>query len=188
MYNVKASDVLLSVSDGANPAHVTSTGDHDEVASIKLDKVDNLVLLQVESDSVVDPDGRIRITNCSAIVCDDVRDTTGTESGLANLEELVSSFFRLDSVDRETALDVVQETVVFARFFNRNNIYFLKTNTTEKSANSPMNPAGKVSSVRTLLSILMRRCLTIEVTSRAVRAYFRRLRRKTVRGSDSRNL
>jgi len=123
MYNVKASGVLLSVNDGANPAHVTSTGDHDEVASIKLDKVDNLVLLQVESDSVVDPDGRIRITNCSAIVCDDVGDTTGTESGLANLEELVSSFFRLDSVDRETALDVVQETVVFARFFNRNNIH-----------------------------------------------------------------
>jgi len=43
-------------------------------------------------------------------------------------------------------------------------------------------------SVRTLPSILIKRCLTIEVTSRPVRAYFSLLRRKTVRGRDSRSL
>ena len=53
---------------------------------------------------------------------------------------------------------------------------------------TPMKPAGKVSSVRTLPSTLIRRCLTIAVTSRPVKAYFNRLRRKTVRGSDSRSL
>jgi len=42
--------------------------------------------------------------------------------------------------------------------------------------------------VRTLLSILIKRCLTIAVTSRPVSAYFSLLRRKTVRGRDSRSL
>ena len=51
-----------------------------------------------------------------------------------------------------------------------------------------MKPAGKVSSVRTLLSTRIRRCLTIRVTSLPVKAYLRRLRRKMVRGRDSRNL
>jgi hypothetical protein len=51
-----------------------------------------------------------------------------------------------------------------------------------------MKPAGKVSSVLTFPSTLMIRCLTIAVTSRPVKAYFSRFRRKTVRGSDSRSL
>ena len=51
-----------------------------------------------------------------------------------------------------------------------------------------MKPVGKVSSVRTLLSTRIRRCLTIKVTSLPFKAYLRRLRRKMVKGSDSRNL
>jgi hypothetical protein len=45
-----------------------------------------------------------------------------------------------------------------------------------------------VVSVRTLPSTLINRCLTIEVTSRPFNAYFNLLRRKIVRGSDSRSL
>lgn len=42
--------------------------------------------------------------------------------------------------------------------------------------------------MRTFPSILIKRCLTMEVTSRPVKAYFSLLRRKTVRGRDSRSL
>lgn len=51
-----------------------------------------------------------------------------------------------------------------------------------------MKPAGYVGSVRTLPSILMSRCATIEVTSCPVKAYFSLFLRKTVRGRDSRSL
>lgn len=51
-----------------------------------------------------------------------------------------------------------------------------------------MNPAGKLGSVRTLPSTLIRRCITILVTSVLVRAYFSLLRRKITNGSDSRSL
>lgn len=54
--------------------------------------------------------------------------------------------------------------------------------------NSPWKPVGYVASVLTFPSILMRRCMTIEVTSRPVKAYFSLLRRKMVRGRDSRSL
>lgn len=43
-------------------------------------------------------------------------------------------------------------------------------------------------SVRTLPSTLMRRCMTILVTSAPLRAYLRRFLRKINRGSDSRSL
>lgn len=51
-----------------------------------------------------------------------------------------------------------------------------------------MKPAGKFGSVRTFPSTLIKRCITIFVTSEFVRAYFKRLRRKITKGKDSRNL
>ena len=60
--------------------------------------------------------------------------------------------------------------------------------TLENAFNAPMKPAGYVGSVLTLESILIKRCFTIAVTSRPVRAYFNLLRRNMVSGRDSRSL
>lgn len=54
--------------------------------------------------------------------------------------------------------------------------------------NSPMNPAGKLASVRTFPSTLINRCMTILVTSGFDKAYFSRLRKKMTNGRDSRSL
>lgn len=51
-----------------------------------------------------------------------------------------------------------------------------------------MNPAGYVGSVRTLPSTLIKRCITIFVTSAPLRAYFRRFLKKIIKGNDSLNL
>lgn len=51
-----------------------------------------------------------------------------------------------------------------------------------------MNPAGKFESVRTFPSTLIKRCITILVTSELVNAYFSRLRKKMTNGRDSRSL
>lgn len=51
-----------------------------------------------------------------------------------------------------------------------------------------MNPAGQFGSVRTLPSTLIRRCMTILVTSELVRAYFSLFRRKITKGRHSLSL
>jgi hypothetical protein len=54
MNNIEASNVTLTVSDGTHTTHVTPTGDHDKVTSIKLDKLGDLASSNVKFDSVVD--------------------------------------------------------------------------------------------------------------------------------------
>lgn len=122
MHNIETTNVLFTVCDDTSTAHVTTTSDHDNVTGIELDKVGDLALLNVKLDSVVDPDKRIGITDCSAVVGDNVGDTTGTKSDLANLEEFVGGLFGGDAVDGETTLDVVEETEVLARLLNGNDI------------------------------------------------------------------
>ena len=112
MHDIETTNVLLPVHNDTSTTHVTSTSDHDDVACIKLDKLGDLVLLKVEFDGVVDLDEGIRVSDGSAVMGDDMGDTLGSKSDLANLEELVGCLLLGDSVDGETTLDVVEETEV----------------------------------------------------------------------------
>ena len=122
MNNVEATDVLLTVRDDTATTPVTATSDEDEVASVKLDKVGDLALLDVKTNSVVDLNRRVGVTNGTAVMSDDVRHALVAESDLADLEELVGSLLRGDAVDGEAALDVVEETEVLARLLDRDDI------------------------------------------------------------------
>ena len=120
--DVVATNVLLTVSNHTATTPVTTTGDEDEVASIKLDEVGDLALLNVEANSVVDLDQGVGVTDRAAVVGDDVGDTTVADGHLTDLEELVGSLLRGDAVDGEAALDVVEETEVLAGLLDRNDI------------------------------------------------------------------
>ena len=122
MDNVEVTNVLLAVDDGTSTTHVTAAGDHDDVTSVEVNKVGDLVRGEVELDRVVDLDLRVGVADRAAIVGDDVRDTLGAESDLLDLEELVGRLLRRDAVDDEAALDVVEETEVLARLLDRNDI------------------------------------------------------------------
>ena len=122
MNNVEAANVLLTVGDDTATTPVTATGDEGEVASVKLDKVGDLALLDVETDSVVDLDQGVGVTDRAAVVGDDVGNTTVADGHLTDLKELVGSLLRGDAVDGEAALDVVKETEVLARLLDRNDI------------------------------------------------------------------
>jgi hypothetical protein len=52
--NIEASDVTLTVGDGTNTSHVAAASDHDEVTSIKLDKLSDLASRDIELDGIVD--------------------------------------------------------------------------------------------------------------------------------------
>jgi hypothetical protein len=120
--DIKASNVLLAVHDNTSTAHVTTTSDHDDVTGIELDKVGDFALLEVKLDGVVDLDERVGITDGSSVVGDDMRNTTGTDSNLLDLEELVGGFFGGDAVDGESTLDVVEKTEVLVGLFDGDDI------------------------------------------------------------------
>lgn len=61
--NVEASVVALTVGDDTNTAHVTTTSDHDDDASVELDEVGNLAGRKVDLDGVVDLDGGVGVTD-----------------------------------------------------------------------------------------------------------------------------
>ena len=123
MDNIETTNVLLAVYNNTCTTHVTSTSDHDKVSSIKVNKVDDLVLLKVELDSVVDLDGRVGVTDGTAVVGDEERNALVADSNLADLAEFVGSLLRSNTVDGETALDVVEETEVLARLLEGDDIY-----------------------------------------------------------------
>jgi hypothetical protein len=111
------------VNDGTDTALVTTTGEHDEVALLELDVVDNLVLDEVELDDVVNLDDGVGVTDGATVVGDDEGNALGTKLDLADLEELVGSLLLGDAVDGEATLDVVKETEVLAGLLDGDNVY-----------------------------------------------------------------
>ena len=105
--------VPLPRNNHTRSTHVSSTGNHDDVSGLKLYVVDNLVVDQVELDGVVGLDERVRVSDGSSVVGNEVRDTLLAELVGLDLQELVRSLFRGDSVDGESTLDVVQQSEVF---------------------------------------------------------------------------
>jgi hypothetical protein len=85
--------------------------------------VNNLVLDKVKLDSVIDLDGRVGVSDSSSVVGNEVGDTLGAELVLSDLEELEGGFLGGDSVDGESTLDVVKESEVLARLFDRDDVY-----------------------------------------------------------------
>lgn len=120
--DVESSNVLLPVHNNTSTTHVTTTGDHDDVAGIELDEVGDLSSLELELDGVVDLDEGVGVTDGATVVGDDVGNTTSTEGDLADLEELVGGLLGGDAVDGETALDVVEETEVLAGLLDGDHI------------------------------------------------------------------
>jgi hypothetical protein len=72
--NIEGARVALTVEENADTASVTTLGDHDGVASLELDVVDDLASGEVNLDGVVDLDQGVRVAESAAVVGDDERD------------------------------------------------------------------------------------------------------------------
>lgn len=116
--HVKASIVPLTVCDDTRTPHVTSTSDKNDISRVKLDEVRDFVLLEVELDSVIRFDERVGVADSAPIMSDNVRNALCADSSTEDLAELIRSLLRRDAVDRETALDVVQQPEVLPRLLN----------------------------------------------------------------------
>lgn len=107
--DVESTRVTLTTDNDARSTLISSTSDHDIGASVHVSKVEHLVVFHVETKSVVDSNQRVRVSQSSAIVSDNVRDTASTQLDLLDLEQLVRSFFGSDAVDDESTCKRVGE-------------------------------------------------------------------------------
>jgi len=121
--NVEASVVTLSVRDDTNTAHVTTTSNHSNHTSIELDVFGDLAGGEIDFDSVVDLDGRIRVTDSSCIVRDQEWDSALAQLNSLDFAQLVFRLLSLNSVDGEAALGVVDQTEVLASLINADDIH-----------------------------------------------------------------
>jgi len=174
MDDLKAANVPLAMSNNSDTAHVVPTSDGGDIANFEFDKLFNLAGLEVEADCVVDLDERIRVANGAAVMGDEVRNALGAKLNLLDLEKFVLGLLGRDAMNGEAAFDVINKTEVFASLFS--------------IEMTSWNPAGYVTSVRTLPSTLTSRCMRMDKTSLPVSAYLRRFLRKMMRGKHSRNL
>lgn len=123
MHDIETTNMLLAVCDDTSTTHVTSASNHHNVAGIKVNEFGDFSRLKVKLESVVDLDGRVRITDGAAVVSDDMGNTLGTESNRADFEELVRGFLSSDAVDGETTLDIIEEAEVLAGLLDRDGVH-----------------------------------------------------------------
>jgi hypothetical protein len=65
--NAEATIVTLTVGDDTDTAHVTTTSDHGDGASVELDEVGDLAGLEVNLDGVVDLDQRVGVADAAEL-------------------------------------------------------------------------------------------------------------------------
>lgn len=81
------------------------------------------VLDKVEFNGVVDLDRWVRVTDGTAVVGDEERNTLGTKLNFLDFQELVLSLFSGDTVDGESTLDIVKETEVFTGLLDGDDVW-----------------------------------------------------------------
>lgn len=89
MNDIKTTIVSLTVSDNTNTAHVATTSDHGNGTGIEADEFSNLSSLDIDLDSVVDTDGRVRIADGAGIMGNEIRNPLSAQLNTLDLSELV---------------------------------------------------------------------------------------------------
>ena len=84
--DVETTHVLLGAGNDTTTTPVTTIGDEDEVASIRLNKVGESAPLKVEANGVVDLDQEVGVIDGAFVVSDDVGDALVANRDLSDLE------------------------------------------------------------------------------------------------------
>ena len=77
--------MLLAVNDDTGPSHVATAGDHNDVSGIELNEVGDLVLFDVELDSVVGLDARVWVADSPTIMGNNVGDALRANGQFSDL-------------------------------------------------------------------------------------------------------
>uniref|UniRef100_A0A452Y130 Uncharacterized protein n=1 Tax=Aegilops tauschii subsp. strangulata TaxID=200361 RepID=A0A452Y130_AEGTS len=115
--------MLLPVLDHTNTPSVAPTSNHDHIADVKLDEVNNLVGLQVELDGVIGLDEWVWVADGAAIIGVQVGDALLAELDRPDLAELELSILIPDRVKAEATLGVIKKPVVLTSLGNGNDVW-----------------------------------------------------------------
>ena len=121
--DLEGTGVLLTTDDGAHTADVTPASDHDCVADLELDVVDDLASGKVNLDGVVGTDRGVGVADGAGVVGGDEGDALAADLDLLDAAELELGLISVDRVDAETALDVIEKTEVLASLVDGNDIH-----------------------------------------------------------------
>jgi len=121
--DVEATRVSLAARDGTNSTDVLTADDMADVTGVELDPVGDLAAADVELDGVADLAVWVRVSDGSAVVCDQVWDVLLGVEDLLDSAELVAGLLGGDSVDDESALGVVDETEVLVGLVQSDDVH-----------------------------------------------------------------
>ena len=121
--NVEGSGMSLAGHDGSDPAGVTSTGDHAQVAGVELDGVLDLAGGDIHLDAVVHLDDGVGVADSPAIGGVQVGHGVGAGLDLPDLAQLVLGLLGSDPVNGEPALHVVDDAEVLAGLLDLDDIH-----------------------------------------------------------------
>lgn len=76
-----------------------------------------------DADGVVNLDGWVRVADSAAVVGSEVRNAARAKLDTLDLAELVFGLFGSNTVNGEATFNIVKQTEVLARLFNRNHIH-----------------------------------------------------------------
>jgi len=109
-HNVERTWVLLDVEKFSNASTITSLGDGDGSASSELDDVGGLTGSEIDLDSVVHFDKRVRVTDGAAVVGDNGRDSLCAVVLLLDTTQFESRLLLVNAVQDETSLGIEEQT------------------------------------------------------------------------------
>lgn len=121
--NVEATEVSLDVQNLGDSADVVSAGDVGEVSGFIAEPLEDLVVLEVESDGISLVDFGVGEPDGSSVVSDDVGDLVGSNCFASDLEEFGFGFSFFDLGQGEPAFDVEEESVVFVGFGDGDDVH-----------------------------------------------------------------
>ena len=121
--DIMRTGVLLTTLNNTDATKIVSTSDHGKVSNIEGNMTNDAVVLQRELDGILNLDERIRITDGTSVVGNQVRDGVLAHGNVLHLAKLELGFLLCDAVDVEATFGVVQETEVLAGLGNANDIH-----------------------------------------------------------------
>merc|ERR1719461_1468741 len=121
--DVEGARMPLPGHDGANPAGVTPTSDHAQVAGVELDGVLDLAGGDVHLDAVVHLDDWVGVADGPPVGGVQVGDGVGAGLGLPDLAELVLGLLGGDPVNGESPLHVVDDAEVLSGLLDLDDIH-----------------------------------------------------------------
>ena len=107
--NVEGALVALYSHENSDAPGVVSAGEHDELAGLELDEIDNLAGLEVNLDGVIHLGVRVGEADGASVVGDEGGDLVVGNLKLDYAAELVSGLSGLDPVEDKPSLGVVHE-------------------------------------------------------------------------------